>query len=105
MIAVTPNIPEKFWRNTRYGLNTTIAEGRGLAKWINSFPDNHPMKRALSYSARKTEISRKLIIHCTPGVDYVDAFLIRRGVSLSDYRTKWDKFWKAHELATDSETH
>lgn len=105
MLLQTPNLPDNFWRNTRYGLNTTIAEGRGLAKWINSFPDNHPMRRALSPAiARKTEISRKLIIHCTPGVDYVDAFLIHRDVSPSDYRTKWDKFWKAHELATDSET-
>jgi len=101
MIQIVPSIPlEGFWK--QYGSTKSYhPTEKGWKKWIDMFPEGHKMYRMRNrkhYFIENTDFASMLIKYCTPGMFSIKSYLLQQEVSLEEFKTKWQRFWKAHEL-------
>jgi hypothetical protein len=53
------------------------------------------------YNLEKTDIATMLIRHCSPGITSINTLLKKNGLDLKKFRTKWQKFWRSHEIVLE----
>jgi hypothetical protein len=104
MLVHVPTLPKTFFSRKLPNSKSRFPREENWKFWINEFPMGHKMIGMYDrkhYDLEKTEIASMLIRTCTPGIDSINTLLVSNECDLKKYRTKWQKFWKAHGIVLD----
>ena len=101
MLVHVPSVGTSLFARKLEGSKSRYPNEFSWKGWINLFPTDHPiyaMYERKHYNLEKTDIATMLIRYCSPGINSINTLLKENGYDLKRIRTKWQRFWKAHEI-------
>jgi len=104
MLIHVPTIPRGFFARVLLNSKSRYPSEDYWKLWINCFPMDHPIYKMYDrehYNLEKTDIATMLIRHCSPGITSINTLLKKNGLDLKKFRTKWQKFWRSHEIVLE----
>lgn len=103
MMIHVPSLPKYFWKNSP--IIKSQCPNKEWKNWIEEFPSNHIMLELSEIKntlISKNAVTKMLIQNCTPGLEILTRFLKVKGYSEDEFKSKYDCFWKAHEIIVNT---